>query len=273
MLDKIVAAEIEVASITDHETASGYAAVKEQVNERLKLILGIEFSTYYKGELGDVKTDSHPQPSVNIAAGEPKRAREIHILGYFPNGLTDEIQACLAELQQERVNRAKVALVNLRKTGCKLSFDALMEQVHGDCISRAHMARALVANGLVSSTYEAFNRYLDVSRGIVPTPLLTPGRAIGYIRDNGGIPVWAHPSLEGFDLLVKSFVEKGLMGVEICTNKRTEAYSLYFERTARILDLLVTYGTDWHGFSQEEISGMTIPRKNIAEFLELFDGK
>ena len=227
----------------------------------------------HDGTLGDQTDNSQSRESRGLVGEEPKRAREIHILGYFPNGLTNEIQAFLKELQQERVNRAKVALVNLRKTGCKLSFDALMEHVHGDCISRAHMARALVVNGLVSSTYEAFNRYLDISRRIVPTPLLTPKRAIIFIRDNGGVPVWAHPGLESFDLLVKSFVEFGLMGVEICTNKRTEAYSLYFERTARILGLLVTYGTDWHGFSKEEISGMIIPRKSIEDFLELFDRK
>lgn len=272
-LEEIVAAGIEVAAITDHETGGGYLAVKDEVPDGTRLIFGVEFSTYHKeaGEPGASGTPQQGAPDA-VCAG-PQRAGEIHILGYFPGGVTGEVQAFLKELQQERVNRAKVTLVNLRKNGCKLSFDTLMEQVHGDCISRAHMARALVANGLVSSTYEAFNRYLGISHGIVPPPLLTPKRAIAFIGDNGGVPVWAHPELDSFDLHVKEFVDSGLKGVEVCCRKRTEAYSFYFERTARVLGLLVTYGTDWHGFSKKEITGMTVPYKNVAEFLELFQGR
>jgi hypothetical protein len=148
-----------------------------------------------------------------------------------------------------------------------------MEHVQGDCISRAHMARALIANGLVSSTYEAFNRYLDLSRGIVPMPLLTPRRAISLISGEGGIPVWAHPELASFDMLVKEFMEHGLRGVEICTRRRSESYSFYFERTALELGLLLTYGSDYHGFSEEGLEGVAVPYGKVAGFLELFEGE
>jgi predicted metal-dependent phosphoesterase TrpH len=255
-------AGIELAAITDHETASGYIELKDKIPDELRLLFGVEFSTHRPEKPEDKKEVD--------AGGKPVSLRETHILGYFPGGVTGSLQACLQELQQERINRAKVALVNLRKNGCKLTYSQLMEHVHGNCISRAHMARALIANGLVSSTYDAFNRYLDVSRGIVPPPLLTPKRAISLITSEGGIPVWAHPELGAFDQLVKEYVEYGLRGVEICSHRRTEAYSFYFERTARVLGLMVTYGSDWHGFRDEKLKCTTVPRESVADFLDAF---
>jgi len=169
------------------------------------------------------------------------------------------------------VNRAKVALVNLRKTGCRVSYRQVMEHVRGDCVSRPHIARALVAAGLVSSINEAFNRYLDLARGMVPAPLLSTKRAISFIASEGGIPVWAHPELEAFDLLVKEFIGFGLRGVEICAHRRTQSHSLYFEQTARVLDLLATYGSDWHGLNAEPLEGVKVPYEKIAEFLSLFE--
>lgn len=270
LLDRVVGAGIEVACFADHETAGGYLAVKDAVPDELTLIFGAEFSTHH--ERCDDCGGSGGADKEREAASKPKgrNPQEIHILGYFPNGVTEGVQSFLKELQQERVNRAKVALVNLRKNGCKIAFDQLMEHVRGDIISRAHMARALIANGLVSSTYEAFNRYLDISRGIVPRPLLTPKRAIRFIASEGGIPVWAHPELESFDLLVKEFIDCGLKGVEICTRRRSEAYSFYFERTARVLGLYVTYGSDWHGLHEENVEGISVPYESVAGFLEWF---
>ncbi len=245
----------------------------------VRLLCGVEYSTY-RDMAGQNAVTSNKEgggrPDTHEVGHSDKTSRrgmqEIHILGYFPEGITGRMHEFLKELQQERVNRAKVALVNLRKQGCKLSYEQLMEHVRGDCISRAHMARALISNGLVSSTYEAFNRYLDLSRGIVPFPLLTPRRAISLISEEGGIPVWAHPELESFDLLVKEFVDCGLRGVEICTRRRSESCSFYFERTAPVLGLMMTYGSDFHGFAEEAIEGVTVPYGKIEGFLKLFEG-
>lgn len=261
VLDKVKEAGIEVASITDHETASGYNQVKENVPAGMKLIPGIEFSTI-------CKTGGPPEVE---PAGKSGVTREIHILGYFPAGISENVDAFLEERKLERVNRAKVALFNLRKKGCHVAYEQVMEHVRGDCVSRAHMARALVAAGWASSANEAFNRYLNLSRGIVPAPLLSTEHAIKFIAGEGGIPVWAHPELEAFDLLVKEFADCGLRGVEICAQKRAQPHSLYFEQTARVLGLLATYGSDWHGLDSEPLGGITVQREKIAGFVSLFE--
>jgi len=268
----IISAGIKVASIADHETLDGYFQIRDRVPESLKLIPAVEFSTYYKGSLKpDKEGENGSSPKAVDENNALSRKREIHILGYFPKFNEDRLRAVLAEMQQERINRAKVTLVNLRKKGCRLSYEQLSEQVKGNCVSRAHMARAMLANGLVSSIYDAFNRYLDIAQDIVPLPLLTPKRAIALIRRENGIPVWAHPQLESFDLLVKKFVDYGLQGVEICNNRRGEPYSLYYERTARVLGLHATYGSDWHGIKKDPIKGVEAPFDNIRDFLDRVD--
>jgi predicted metal-dependent phosphoesterase TrpH len=272
VLEQAVAAGLEFFSLADHETAGGYLAIRDKTPADMRLVLGIEFSTYdasccsNSGQCASASSDQKPGGSDSIKP----YGREMHILGYFPGGYNDAIASFTAELQQERVNRAKVALVNLRKVGCKLGYDQLLEHVRGDIISRAHMARALLATGQVSSIYEAFSKLLGISKGMVPPPLLTPARAIDFIRSQNGVPVWAHPEIESFDMLVKSFSECGLRGVEICSQKHGETYSFYFERTARVLGLLVTYGSDWHGHNDEKLTGITVPYEGIAEFLDVF---
>jgi predicted metal-dependent phosphoesterase TrpH len=253
--------------------------VRDSMPAGVRLLCGVEYSTYRSttAESPVSRTGDSGGPNRNDAgrpaAPSSRGMQEIHILGYFPQGISARMHETLKDLQQERVNRAKVALVNLRKNGCKLSYEQLMEHVQGDCISRAHMARALMANGLVSSIYEAFNRYLDLSHGIVPMPLLTPARAINLISEEGGIPVWAHPELASFDMLVKEFIDCGLRGVEICKRRRSETYSFYFERTASEFGLLLTYGSDYHGFSEEGLNGVTVPYDRVAGFLKLFEGE
>ncbi|MFH1423026.1 MAG: hypothetical protein ABIH42_09995 [Planctomycetota bacterium] len=245
-MERIVSAGIEFASISDHECIGSYLSVVDSLPQNVKLYPAAEFSTYYNNH-------------------------EIHILVYFTKGITAEIKQFLSKLQEDRLTRAKATTANLRKSGVKISCDDIKHLATGECITRAHIARALIATGVVPNSYEAFSRYLSYGKGIVPTPFLTPKKVLDFASQNNGVAVWAHPEMESFDLFLKEFIDAGLRGVEICSKKRQEIYVLYFERTALSFNLVLTYGSDWHGFQSEPLTAIEAPKAHVEKFLSLFD--
>ena len=244
VVEKAVEEGLSIISLTDHDTIQGSLAGLEAAAGRIKVILGVEFSTFYNGE-------------------------EIHILGYFPRGVGGEIQRILESLQEERVSRMKLCLLNLRKKGFRVSYEDVLKFVEGRSVSRSHIARALVEQGYASSIYEAFTRFLTAGAGLIPPPTLTPHKLFKILANSNAVSVWAHPEPEQFNRYIEDFAKAGLCGVEICTKRRSQ-FSLYYEKTAQNMGLLVTFGSDWHGFTEDEAFGVTVPFEKIEPFLRLF---
>lgn len=244
VVEKAIEEELSVISVTDHDTIQGSLAGAEAAADRIKVILGVEFSSFYNQE-------------------------EIHILGYFPKGVGGEIRRILENLQEERISRMKLCLLNLRKRGYRIGYEDVLKFVEGRSVSRSHIARALVEQGYASSIYEAFTKFLTADAGLIPPPTLTPHKLFKILNDSNAISVWAHPEPQQFDRYIKEFAEAGLRGVEICSKRRNQ-YTLYYEKTAHDLGLLLTFGSDWHGFTEDEPFGVTVPAEKIEPFLRLF---
>jgi len=244
IVERAVESDIGIISVTDHDTIVGSLEAAEVAAGRIKVIPGAEFSTCFRGE-------------------------EIHILGYFPRGVGAAVRRLLENLQEERVSRMKLCLLNLRRRGCRVGYEQVIKFVEGRSVSRSHIARALVEQGYASSVYEAFSRFLASGSGVIPPPSLTPQRLFKMLAADGAVSVWAHPESSQFDRYIETFAEQGLSGVEVCVKRRGQ-YSLYFKKTARDKGLLLTYGSDWHGFAEDETFGVTVERADVEPFLRLF---
>lgn len=218
----------------------------DSLGEGLYLYPAVEFSTYHK-------------------------KNEIHFLAYFARGVTDQVKQFLATRQEERANRTKIAVSNLRNAGARISYEDVRRFATGECVTRAHIGRALVACGAASDSRDAFARYLNYEQGYVPPPFLTPEKFFQFVSDTGAVAVWAHPEIETFDLYLNDFVNAGLAGVEVCSKRRQEMFGFYFERTAVSFGLILTYGSDWHGLPSEVLTPIEAPRSHVERFLSLFE--
>ncbi|MCX7703215.1 MAG: PHP domain-containing protein [Planctomycetota bacterium] len=242
VVDRAVAAGIQIISLTDHDTIKGYEEVKDYAAGKIFLVPGTEVTTYYDGI-------------------------EFHFLAYFPNGIGESCRLLLKSLQDERMSRMKLCLFNLRKRGLKIGYQDVAQFVDGSSVSRSHIARALVAGGYAANIYEAFAKFLSPEAGLIPPPSLSPLRLFDLLSKDGAFSFWAHPEQSDFDKYFALFKEKGLSGVEICSKSR---FPLYFEKTALSNGLLTTFGSDWHGFNEEEAMGVRINPERVKPFLSLF---
>jgi predicted metal-dependent phosphoesterase TrpH len=239
---------IHVLAITDHDTTEGVPrALVAAQRCNITLVPGVEISTLSGRE-------------------------EVHLLGYFVDPDSSELQALLARTRAARRERAQKMLARLAKLGLPIEWERVIEVAgEGSSIGRPHVATTLLEAGHVSSWDEAFD--LWIGRGCpayVERYKLLPEEAIQLVRKSGGLPVLAHPFIynrrgerkAGLDLTrwLPRLREAGLEGLEIY-------YPHYPRRVSRqLLALAIQYGlsiaggSDFHGgMVGNGLGGVAVP--------------
>ena len=216
--------EISCVAITDHDSVEGVeAAMAEGLRRGVEVISGVELTA----ELD--KT-------------------EVHILGYMVDHRDPEFKAKLVELRANRVERIYAMVEKLKDQGVTLPPESVFKLSAGGTVGRLHMARAMVAEGIVKTVYEAFNKFIgDRCPSYVSHFRLSPEEAIALLRRFGGIPVLAHPYSLKRDEIIPALAEAGLRGIEVYYPEHTQSMINFYNREALRLGLLVTGGSDYHG--------------------------
>ena len=178
---------------------------------------------------------------------------EIHILGYFLDTKNEKLLAEIAKFQavrQERI-REMVRLLNELKIGLRVEDVIALANCRSP--GRPHVARALVKAGFCTSVDEAFERFLKKRRPAwVPKAKISSRVAIDLIHQANGLAVMAHPGLNRSDEVIPDLVAAGLDGIECFHTKHSTATSERYLAIAEKYNLLVTGGSDCHGFSKNK---------------------
>jgi predicted metal-dependent phosphoesterase TrpH len=193
---------------------------------------------------------------------------EVHVLGYYVDHHLPWFQEFLGRLRDGRVNRAAKMVEKLNALGVRLDF-ARVQALAAGAIGRPHVARALVDAGIVSSTEEAFQKYLGRSGpAYVERTKITPQDAVQIILRAGGIPVLAHPGWGVKDEMIPPLVDPGLEGLEVYYPDHTPSMVAHYLEMARRLGLIATGGTDFHvgNLATKALPGSQyVPEECVAE--------
>ena len=242
-----IARGLSALAIVDHDTVAALAEAKACAQGKdLEIIPGVEL------------TAQHEQ-------------QEIHILGYFLDYQNTELLEKLKLVQLNRIQRVYKIVENLDGLGLKLNPQTVFDISGKATVGRMHIARALVKQGLVGSTSEAFRRYIgDKSLAYVLGFGFTVPEAIKLIQAAGGVAVLAHPYILHHDAWIEEFAGYGLEGIEAYYPEHSQAMVNFYLDLAKKLNLLVTGGTDFHGSLKPEIKlGMIKIPLELVEKLRL----
>lgn len=230
------AAGLNVLALTDHDTTAGWDAAAEALPAGMQLVRGAEFSC------------------VSPCGRPGERDVSVHLLGYLFDPLHPAIVAEQARLRGERVARLRGMVAKMAADGFPVDVETVFAYLpDGASAGRPHLARALVAAGVVESVNEAFATLLyNGSPYYVPksdTPVHT---AIDMVRAAGGVAVFAHPLARRRGRVVEPSVivelaAAGLAGVEVDHPDHDLADRALLRGLARDLDLVVTGSSDYHG--------------------------
>lgn len=225
-------------ALTDHDTVAG---VEEAATEADRL--GLDFL-----------------PAAELSANEP--GREVHLLAYGVDPSDRELRAFLERYTGDRVRRARRMVSRLRSLGVPLEY-AQVEAEAGDAApTRAHVARALMAAGLIDDEEEAFRRW--ISRGkpaFVEKRPTRPAEVVERAHAAGGVVLLAHPGRRHGPERIRRWAAGGLDGVEIRHPANPPGVRRRLERLAGELGLLRGGGSDWHGPSthRAELGAEEVP--------------
>ena len=193
---------------------------------------------------------------------------ELHILGYFLDTQNQKLLTEIAKFQAVRQNRIREMVVLINEQGVPLEADSVFALANCKSPGRPHVARAMVKAGLVSNLDEAFERFLKKNRPAwVPKAKVSALEGINLIHQAGGLAVMAHPGLNRTDEIIPALADAGLDGIECFHTKHSTATSGRYLEIADKFNLLVTGGSDCHGFSKGKplIGGIKLPYEHVEK--------
>jgi 3',5'-nucleoside bisphosphate phosphatase len=226
--EEIVAEAIEkrltAIAIADHDTVQGVTpAIEAARGSDLRLIPAVEISTEF-------------------------HKAEVHILGYWIDLDSDQLNAKFVYVREARHRRANEIVGKLRQNGIEITLEDVIAQSDGVTLGRPHVAQALMQAGYVSGMQEAFDRFLGRDRpAFVTRYKLSPHEAVEAIIGAGGCPVLAHPGLGVSDRVIDGLIETGLEGIEAYHTHHSPSDTRRAIAIAEEHGLLITGGTDSHG--------------------------
>lgn len=255
------AAGVDVLAITDHDTTAGWAEAAAALPPGMRLLRGAEFSCVSPTGRGD-------------------RDVAVHLLGYQFDPEHPAIMAEQTRLRAERVERLHRMTEKMAADGYPVDPEMVFALIpDGASAGRPHLARALVAAGVVGSVSEAFATLLyNGSPYFVPksdTPVRT---AIDMVRSAGGFAVFAHPLARRRGRVVEPSViaelaAAGLAGVEVDHPDHAPEDRKLLRGVAADAGLVVTGSSDYHGTNKiTPIALETTAVESLEQLLDVTTG-
>lgn len=244
---------VELLSITDHDTTGGIDEALNKANEiSLNFIPGIELSCNHNGE-------------------------SIHILGYFKgNDYKDEtLIEFLNNLKRNRETRASSIVKNLDKYfNIKINVDDVLKISNG-VIARPHIAQAIVNAGYPFDFQHIFDKFIgNDSPAYVPNKHISIPEGIELLKKYNCIVILAHPKLIK-KTPIKNILKYDFHGIEALYHQNFKRETDEFISLAKSRDMLVTCGSDFHGISKEDtkhgnIGDMFLSEEDFKKFMIMY---
>lgn len=244
IINMILESGVDTFSITDHNCVGGSREAKgmEIPGGELNFIPGIEIDCNYKGT-------------------------DLHLLGYQIDMNSRDFDTLELDFRKKHMEAIPKMISNLDKLGIEIDQDELMRESGGEPPSAELFAELLIKNpdqhsnprlkpylpGGERSDMPLVNFYLDFFAQGKPAYVkfehLDFKDAVALVRNNGGIPVVAHPglNLEGKEALVNELMDQGAAGLEVFNNYHSDSQIAYFAEQISKRAALMTSGSDFHG--------------------------
>jgi hypothetical protein len=193
---------------------------------------------------------------------------EVHILGYFLDTKNSVLLDRIGKFQSVRQSRISEMCAALNKLGVPLKAESVFALANCKSPGRPHVARALVKEKLVANLDEAFERFLKKGKPAwVPKTKMSALESVELIHQAGGLAVMAHPGLNRTDEIIPGLVRAGLDGIECFHTKHSTVMAERYLEIAEKYRLLVTGGSDCHGFSKNKplIGTVKLPYEHVEK--------
>lgn len=210
-------------------------------------------------------------PCLEVSTDVPRG--EVHVLGYFIDYTSAELNAALAHFRDSREGRAKGMIDKLSGMGINIEWRRVKEIAGEGSVGRPHIAQAMLEKGYITSFKEAFDKYIArEGPAYVEREKMMPAEAVKLIVGNNGLAVMAHPfTVADVEAMIVELKPAGLAGIEAYYKSYSEEGKNYLLGLAGKYDLIITGGTDYHGLDDSDevmMGGADVPFEVVENLLD-----
>ena len=240
LVERAAAVGLTTIAITDHDTVAGIAEAS------------------VAGERFGVRV----VPGIEITAVEG--GRDVHVLGYFLDINSAQLDRFLCTQRSDRVRRVRAMAARLAGLGCSIDLEPLIAAAgQGRSVGRPAIADALIAAGYAIDRNDAFARLLGRGQpAFVPRTGVPGAQVIATIHAAGGVASLAHPGIVSMDDLIGLLRSAGLDALEVWHSDHSPEQARHYHEVAARLGLARTGGSDFHGDGLHRscrLGGVTLP--------------
>lgn len=187
---------------------------------------------------------------VEISAWDPKAERRVHIVGLGMHEASPAVNALCSDTLRRRTANTVWQMERLIDAGYEVDVDAAAQFAAASTgFYKQHLMAALTDARFASAEYQLLYRSLFKDGGIAQRDIAYPDArdAVRAIREDGGLPVLAHPGqFDNYDA-VPALVDAGLAGIEKFHPDHDYADTKRVEELACRYNLFCSGGSDYHG--------------------------
>ena len=213
-------------------------------------------------------------PGVEISTIDYETNRSVHMLCYFPKDIF-KLQGFLNKILINRENAKRQMAQMLME-----EYPITMEHIErysskSESMYETHIMQAMADLGYTNIVIGEFYKGLLSKKGKYYVQIAYPSvyEALEIIKEVGGIAVMAHPGqFNSIGLLEKLAKNKLVQGVEYNHPRNSEEVKKQIKDIAQKYDLIMTGGTDFHGYysnSPHSIGSYTCPEGEVEKLIAL----
>lgn len=241
LLARLARGRLDIVALTDHDLPNPIpAGVHELEGHAVRVLAAVELSGAHEG-------------------------REQHLLVYFPGEMPVDFRAFLVGRAQSRADRYDAAVDALGIDGLPRADAAA--RAGERALTRHHLFRELWSRGHIRDAREGW----ALLARVVPLIDLPFVEAIRRARAAGALTSWAHPVLEEAQRHVATFVAAGLHGLEGARPALDRRTRNGLKTLAKKHGLVLTGGSDWHGWGGPDPGLFAVCGERAREFLDRLD--
>lgn len=247
------AAGLAGIAVTDHDSLSQLAAVRACARaEGFPVLAGLEISAACAATGRKVHILGFGLSATVDGSGPVERLVRKTLRARSANTLWQAWTICkvMASAPQpvEALERAGAARADAIDGA--FSLDAVWRVCHSSTgVYKQHIMEALVHRPYLDEIYQKVYRSLFKGSGVCASDISYPEAtdAVRVIREQGGVPVLAHPGQMDSWSIIPDLVEAGLMGIEVYHPDHDAKDEQRAREAAVHHGLMMTGGSDYHG--------------------------
>ena len=246
---------IRVAALTDHETMAAYNTFTEHnLPDGMTIIPGVEFTTAFH-----YITDGNHD------------CTEVDILAYGLDPKHPDVLNLLHDAYHRNNDRLELMCQQVTQAGYPVTINDLMPMV----FPQAPVHLGLLIEYLITQGHIALNEqsiagfFADVYHKLVlpnAPPTIRTEEMIALVTQLGGVTVLAHPGKSPLKAQ-PAMANLEIDGVEAIHHGNNREATEYWQKIARERKLLVSYGSDFHGWFELGYTERRVEASFTGEFL------